>query len=134
MELALQPGPKRVVKKRLRKAPGQRFKPDISDQFDMVWGCPSASVPRDHLVRGVKELLADLDFSSTETKYSSQGQHGFHPRHVLGALLYGSLLGIHHSTKLAASLKTDMALRFVAGGHVISEGRLRAFRRENLPL
>jgi transposase len=134
MELSLSPGPKRLVKKRLRKAPGQRFKPDISEQFDLVWGCPSASVPHEHLVRSVKELLAGLDFSSTETKYSSQGQHGFHPRHVLGALLYGSLLGIHHSTKLAASLKTDMALRFVAGGHVISEGRLRAFRRENLAL
>jgi transposase len=122
----------RVRKKRLNKAPDPRFKPDISEQFDFALGCPSAMLPADHLARQLKRELASFDVSALVKKYSSQGRHGYHPLHMLGALVYGTLIGIHHSTKLAKALKTDLALRFVAGGHCISEGRLRAFRRENL--
>lgn len=122
----------RVRKKRLNKAPDPRFKPDVSEQFDFALGCPSAMLPADHLARRLKRELASFDVSALVKKYSSQGRHGYHPLHMLGALVYGTLIGIHESTKLARALKTDLALRFVAGGHCISEGRLRAFRRENL--
>ena len=117
--------------KRLRKALEPRFKPDISAELSGPWGCPEQVLPAGHLARVVKSDLEQFDVSELERKYSSQGRWGFHPRHVLGALVYGSLMGIHHSTKLAGALQTDMGARFVAGGHVISEGRLRAFRREN---
>src|SRR4051794_23435510 len=92
---------KPIRKKRLNKAPGQRFKPDISEQLDLIWGCVAAQVPENHLARALKRELALLDLSSVVAKYSSQGQHGFHPLHLLGALVYGSLVGIHHSTRLA---------------------------------
>jgi len=121
----------RVRKKRLNKAPNPRFKPDVSEQFDIALGCPSAVLPADHLARQLKRELASYDVSALVKNYSSQGQHGYHPHHMLGALVYGTLIGIHESTKLARAMKTDLALRFVAGGHCISEGRLRAFRREN---
>lgn len=122
------------VRKRINKAPDPRFKPDVSDLPDPILGCPEAALPANHIARAVKAELAEMDFSTLEARYSSQGQHGYHPRHVLGALLYGSIIGIHHSTKLAAALRTDLAARLVAGGHAISEGRLRAFKRENLEL
>jgi hypothetical protein len=121
----------RSVRKRVNKAPDPRFKPDVSNQLDLVHGSPALSVPRDHFAWRLKELLESLDWSSAEAKYSSQGQHGYHPKHVVGALVYGSLRQIHHSTKLGALLTTDLASRLVAGGHMISAGRLRAFRREN---
>jgi transposase len=133
-ELSLAGPAGRVRKKRVNKAVGARFKPDISEQFDLVWGCASVQLPKEHLVRGLKRELALLDVSAIVDRYSSQGRHGFHPLHVLGALVYGSLIGIHHSTALARAMRTDVALRFIAGGHAISEGRLRAFRRENLAL
>lgn len=125
---------KRPVRKRVNKAPDPRFKPDISDLLDPILGCPGAALPANHIARAVKAHLAEIDFSTVEARYSSQGQNGYHPRHVLGALLYGSIIGTHHSTKLAAALRTDLAARLVAGGHAISEGRLRAFKRENLEL
>src|SRR4051794_22113104 len=120
-----EPAPKRPVRKRLNKAPDPRFRPDVSDLLDPILGCPEAALSANHIARAVKAELAEMDFAAVEAKYSSQGQHGYHPRHVLGALIYGSLVGIHHSTKLAGALRTDLAARLVAGGHAISEGRLR---------
>ena len=121
----------RTRRKRVNKAPEPRFKPDVSGQLDAIAGCPEAFVPQDHLARSIRSVLQKLDFSAQERKYSSQGQHGYHPRHLIGALVYGSLVGVHESTKLERLLKTDAAARLVSGGHAISAGRLRAYRREN---
>ena len=130
-DFELTSAPRRVRRKRLNKAPEPRFKADISGQLDAVAGCPEAFVPENHLARSIRSILQQIDFSSQERKYSSQGRHGYHPRHVVGALVYGSLVGVHESTKLARLLKTDAAARLVSGGHAISAGRLRAYRREN---
>lgn len=120
-----------VRRRRLRKDPVPRFKPDVSEQLDVVWGCPAAVVPADHMARQVKRMLCEFDVSALVACYSSQGRRGFHPRHMLGALVYASIIGLHESTKISATMRTDHALRFVGGGHVISAGRLRAFKREN---
>jgi transposase len=121
-----------LIEKRARnKAAEPRFQVDISGMLDPVLGCPEQAIPKSHLARAVKTFLAGLDFSTMESKYSSQGRHGFHPRHVFGALLYGSLIGVHTSTRLAETLRWDLALRLVAGGHSISAGLLRAFKRSN---
>lgn len=111
--------------------PVPRFKPDVCHLADPVHGCFELQVPEDHLAREVKAQIGRLDVSALEKKYSSQGRYGFHPRHYLGVLIYGGRKGVHHSTQLASFLETDSAFRYVAGGHAISEGRLRAFRREN---
>jgi transposase len=131
----LSPSPEvEPVRRRKRRDPKPRFKPDVSAQLDSIAGCPAISVADDHLARGVRGLVERLDYSELEKKYSSLGRHGYSPRHVTGALVYGSIVGLHHSTKLARAMKTDSALRLVAGGHAISEGALRRFRRENRPL
>ncbi|MBK7861845.1 MAG: transposase [Archangiaceae bacterium] len=122
------------IQRRTRRDPQPRFKPDVSGQLDAIAGCPAVFVANDHPVRAVREIIRRLDCGDVERKYSSLGRHGFAPMHVLGALVYGSLIGLHHSTKLARAMKTDAALRFIAGGHSISEGALRRFRRENRAL
>lgn len=121
----------RVVRRRLRKDPVPRFKPDVSNQLDVAGAC-AAVVPEMHVARFLREEIEHLDLTAVVATYSSQGRHGYHPKHVLGALLLGSLMGVHHSTKLARRLVTDAAFRLVAGGHAISAGVLRRFRRENL--
>ena len=115
-----------------RRDPHPRFKPDQVGQLDPINGCAEFQVPSDHLAREVRDLLAELDCSELEGRYSSLGRHGFHPRHVLGVLIYGSLIGIHHSTKLERVSETDAAFRLVSGGHWISAGKLREFRRTHL--
>ena len=124
------PARARLIQHR-RRDPVPRFRPDVCAEVDPVWGCLELQIPEDHLAREVKAQVERLDLSKLEAKYSSQGRHGFHPRHVLGALVFASRIGLHHSTRIAEAMRTDAALRFVAGGHRLSEGRLRAFRRSN---
>jgi len=112
-----------------RRDPHPRFKPDQVGQLDPFLGCAELQVPPKHLARQVRDLLVTMDFGTLEARYSSLGRHGYHPRHVLGVLVYGSLVGIHHSTKLERASETDAAFRLVAGGHWISAGKLREFRR-----
>src|SRR5260370_25130086 len=38
---------------------------------------------------------------------------------------------MHHSAKVGRACKTDAAFRLLSGGHAISSGTLRRFRREN---
>lgn len=108
------PTPKR---KSPRRDPHPRFRSDQSAQLDPLKGCVELQVPEQHLARDVRDLLAKLDFSEIEGEYSSLGRHGFHPRHVMGVLVYGSLVGVHHSTKLEMVSETDAAFRLVAGGN-----------------
>lgn len=108
-----------------------RFKVETTRQLDAVVGCPELAVAKDHLARKVVAVVARFDLSDVESQYSSLGRHGFHPRNVLSVWIYASLVGLHESTKLARALKTDAALRLLSGGHAISEGTLRRFRREN---
>lgn len=131
----LEPSPRKFPnRKRPRREPTPRFKADEGNQLDFARGCAAAQLPKKHLAREVAGLVEKLDLRAVEAKYSSLGRRGYHPRHMVGVLVYGSLVGLHHSTKLGVALKTDAALRFVAGGHAISAGRLRAFRRENAEL
>jgi transposase len=118
------------VRKRRRLDPKPHFKPDTTRQLDAISGCPTAFVPEGHLAWKVKAVLEKLDFSSLEAGYSSLGRQGYRPSHVVAVLVYGSLVGLHHSTKLARALETDAALRLLSGGHSIAEGTLRRRRRE----
>lgn len=121
----------RVVRKRQRRDPKPRFKIDTSQQLDAVRGCPAISVPEDHLARSVWSVVSRLDTSALEEPYSSLGRRGYHPRNVLAVWVYASLIGLHHSTKVAAAIETDAAFRLLSGGHAISGATLRRFRQRN---
>ena len=99
--------PETPRRKSPRRDPHPRFKPEQVGQLDPIHGCAELQVPGDHLAREVREVLRQLDFVDIEGQYSSLGRHGFHPRHVLGVLVYGSLVGVHHSTKLEKVSETD---------------------------
>lgn len=133
-EIKLEGPVERVVRKRLRRDPKPRFKTDTSLQMDAVRGCPEVSIPPDHLARGVRGMVSRLDTSALEQQYSSLGRHGYHPRHVLAVWIYASLIGLHHSTKVAAALATDAAFQLLSGGHAISSATLRRFRQHNARL
>ena len=131
-ELALSPPPiERLIRRRTRRDPQPRFKPDTTKQLDAVEGCPALQVPVDHLARAVQRIVSRLDLSSVEVGYSSLGRHGHAPRRVLAVWVYASLIGTHHATKLARALETDAALRLLSGGHGISRSTLNEFRLRN---
>jgi transposase len=119
------------VRRRTRRDPRPRFKPDVTTQLDAVCGCPELQVPEGHLARQVKELLGLFDLSEVEAKYSSLGRHAFQPRHKLAVWVYASLIGLHHGSEISRALETDAAFRFLSGGYWISSPVLNVFRREN---
>jgi transposase len=121
----------RPIRRRTRRDPKPRFKPDITGQLDIVLGCPALQVPEDHLARAVQKMVARFDLSKVEAKYSSLGRRGYAPANVLAIWVYASLVGIHHATKLARALKTDAALRLLSGGYPISRSTLNDFRQQH---
>lgn len=125
------PDGERVVRRRTRRDPKPRFKPDCTQQLDAVNGCPAIAVPPEHLAWTVQAEVAKLDISALEARYSSLGRRGYHPRNVLAVWVYASLIGMHHSTKVGRACKTDAAFRLLSGGYAMSSGMLRRFRREN---
>lgn len=125
------PGVERVIRRRTRRDPKPRFKPDTASQLDAIRGCPAWQVPERHLARGVWRIVQQLDLSSLEGRYSSLGRHGFEPRRLLAIWVYGSLIGIHHGTKLSKAVETDAALRLLSGGHAVSRSKLNDFRQQH---
>lgn len=120
-----------VVHRRKRLDPVPHFKPSIAKQMDALSGCPDAMVSKDHPARKVEDMVAMLDVATLDAKRSSLGRRGFEPRRMLAVWVYASWCGVHHSTKLERLLKTDLAYRYLSGGHTMSAGVLRQFRREN---
>jgi len=123
--------PVRVLHRRKRRDPVPHFKPSIVTQMDTMSGCPDAMVAEDHPARKVQAMVGMLDLSAVVAKRSSLGRRGFDPRCIVAVWVYASWCGVHHSTKLEKLLKTDLAYRFLSGGHTMSAGMLRRFRREN---
>lgn len=131
LELTPAPAEQKAPRRRKRRDPKPHFKPDVSGQLDAVGGCPELQVPLGHLAREVRQIVAQMDTRQVEEGYSSLGRDGFAPKWLLALWVYGSLIGLHHATKLARALKTDAALRLLAGGHVISRPVLNRFRQHN---
>jgi len=128
----LTPSPaERVIRRRTRRDPHPRFKVETVNQLDAVRGCPEMMVEEKHSARQVKDLVAKLDLSEIEKGYSSLGRRGYHPRSLLAVWVYASWLGIHHASKVAVRLKTDIAFQFLSGGHAYSPATLKRFRAAN---
>lgn len=119
-------------RKQRRLDPQPHFLPDVSAQLDGVHGCPELQVPEGHLARKVRDIVAELDVSALDAKYSSLGRRGHAPRAVLAVWIYASLIGIDHATKVAAATETDAAFRLLSGGRAISAATLGRFRRGSL--
>lgn len=114
--------------------PKPRFKDEQHQQLDVVHGCPDLAVAQDHLARKVWALVQEFDFSEVEAKYSSLGRRGFAPRRLLALWIYASLVGEHHGSKVARRCKTDVAMRWLCGGHAPSETTVKRFRRKHAEL
>lgn len=130
----LLPAEGRTIRRRTRRDPKPRFKPDRTHQLDAITGCPALQVPENHLARAVLRFVDQLDLSTIEAKYSSLGRRGYSPRNLLAVWIYASLVGVHHATKVEQRLKTDVAFRLLSGGYAISRPPLNRFRLENAAL
>jgi transposase len=89
-------------------------------------------LPEKHLARFVVELIDGLDVSAMCGAYRGSGSASYHPRLLLGILVYGYATGVFSSRKLEQATYDSVAFRFVAANDHPDHDTIATFRRRFL--
>jgi len=86
-------------------------------------------LPQQHLARFVVEVIDGLDTSAMSGAYRGSGSASYHPRLLLGILIYGYATGVFSSRKLERATYDSVAFRFIAANDHPDHDTIAAFRR-----
>ena len=89
-------------------------------------------LPERHLARFVVEVIDGLDLRAMSGSYRGSGSASYHPRMLLGILVYGYATGVFSSRKLERATYDSVAFRFVAANDHPDHDTIAAFRRRFL--
>ena len=89
-------------------------------------------LPEKHLARFVVEVVDGLDTSAMSSAYRGSGSASYHPRLLLGILIYGYATGVFSSRKLERATYDSVAFRFIAANDHPDHDTIAAFRRRFL--
>ena len=89
-------------------------------------------LPEKHLARFVVEVIEGLDVSAMSSAYRGSGSASYHPRLLLGVLIYGYATGVFSSRKLERATYDSVAFRFIAANDHPDHDTIAAFRRRFL--
>jgi transposase len=89
-------------------------------------------LPEKHLARFVVEVIEGLDLRAMSGSYRGSGSASYHPRMLLGILVYGYATGVFSSRKLERATYDSVAFRFVAANDHPDHDTIAAFRRRFL--
>ena len=70
-------------------------------------------LPEKHLARFVVEVVDGLDLRAMSGSYRGSGSASYHPRMLLGLLVYGYATGVFSSRKLERATYDSVAFRFI---------------------
>ena len=90
-------------------------------------------LPERHLARFVVEVIAGLDLRAMTGSYRGSGEASYHPRLLLGIMIYGYATGVFSSRKLERATYDSVAFRFIAANDHPDHDTIAAFRRRFLP-
>ena len=90
-------------------------------------------LPEQHLARFVVEVIEGLDLRAMSGSYRGSGSASYHPRVLLGLLVYGYATGVFSSRKLERATYDSVAFRFVASNEHPDHDTIALFRRRFLP-
>ncbi len=90
-------------------------------------------LPERHLARFVVEVVAGLDLRAMTGSYRGSCEAAYHPRLLLGILVYGYVTGVFSSRKLERASYDSVAFRFVAANDHPNHDTIAVFRRRFLP-
>ena len=90
-------------------------------------------LPERHLARFVVEVIEGLELRAMIGSYRSGGEAAYHPRLLLGILVYGYATGVFSSRKLERATYDSVAFRFIAANQHPDHDTIAAFRRRFLP-
>jgi transposase len=89
-------------------------------------------LPQKHLARFVVEVIDGLDLRAMSGSYRGSGSASYHPRMLLGILVYGYATGVFSSRKLERASYDSVAFRFIAANDHPDHDTIAAFRRRFL--
>lgn len=89
-------------------------------------------LPKKHLARFIVELIDSLDVSAMSGAYRGSGSASYHPRLLLGILVYGYATGVFSSRKLERATYDSVAFRFIAANDHPDHDTIATFRRRFL--
>src|SRR5450631_2353339 len=87
----------------------------------------------EHLARFVVEVVDGLDLRSMSGAYRGSGSRSYHPRLLLGVLVYGYATGVFSSRNLERATHDSVAFRFIAANEHPDHDTIATFRRRFLP-
>ncbi len=88
--------------------------------------------PENHLARFVVEVVDGLDVRAMSGSYRGSGSASYHPRMLLGILVYGYATGVFSSRKLERATYDSVAFRFIAANDHPDHDTIATFRRRFL--
>ncbi len=89
-------------------------------------------LPERHLARFIVEVIEALDLRSMSGGYRGSGSKSYHPRLLLGVLVYGYATGVFSSRKLERATYDSVAFRFIAANEHPDHDTIATFRRRFL--
>ncbi len=89
-------------------------------------------LPERHLARFVVEVVDGFDLRAMSGSYRGSGSASYHPRLLLGLLVYGYATGVFSSRKLERATYDSVAFRFIAANEHPDHDTIAAFRRRFL--
>jgi transposase len=89
-------------------------------------------LPQRHLARFVAEVVEGLDLRSMTGSYRGSGEASYHPRLLLGLIIYGYATGVFSSRALERATHDSVAFRFIAANEHPDHDTIATFRRRFL--
>ena len=89
-------------------------------------------LPQRHLARFVVEVITGLDLRAMTGSYRGSGEASYHPKLLLGIIIYGYATGVFSSRKLERATYDSVAFRFIAANDHPDHDTIAAFRRRFL--
>jgi transposase len=88
-------------------------------------------LPSDHYCFIYEDIFHQIDTSSIEENYSILGQHAYHPRLIIGILIYAYSQGIFSSREIEKKCHEDLGFMFISHCNCPNFRVLSDFRKDN---
>jgi transposase len=94
-------------------------------------------LPEGHLASFILEVVSELELVELMQAYAKntdRGRAGYHPRMLLGLILYGYCTGVRSSRQIERRTHEDVAFRVLAGNQHPDHDTIADFRRRHLQI
>src|SRR5271165_4660363 len=108
------------------------FRPTNRDTDFLMPPSVDEWLPQRHLARFVVEVIEGLDLRAMTGGYRGSGEASYHPRLLLGLVIYGYATGVFSSRNLERATHDSVAFRFIAANEHPDHDTIATFRRRFL--